>query len=223
MNFEQARFNMIEQQIRPWDVLDSKVLALLATMKREQFVPAAMQALAFADTELPLGLGQTMLSPKLEARLLQAAAPTAFDTVLEIGGGTGYMAALLAQTAAQVFSYERLPELAALAKKNLHGALCDNVHVAVGCGFELAASAGKTWDLIVLSGSVARPDCLPASMLDSLAVGGRLVGIFGDAQTSPMQRALRLSKQTDGALLETFLFEACAPALEGVSAKRFAF
>jgi protein-L-isoaspartate(D-aspartate) O-methyltransferase len=223
MNIEQARFNMIEQQIRPWDVLDTKVLALLATMRREQFVPSAMQALAFADTELPLGHGQTMLSPKLEARLLQAATPSASDTVLEIGTGSGYMAALLAQTAALVVTYERVPALAEVAKKNIHAALCDNVRVETGCGFELAGAADKSWDLIVLSGSVASAANLPASLIDSLAIGGRIIGVFGHAAVSPMLRALQLVKQADGSFAETFLFEAAAPALSGVKSNHFAF
>ncbi len=223
MNIEQARFNMIEQQIRPWDVLDAKVLDLLSTMQREQFVPIAMQALAFADTELPLGFNQTMLSPKLEARLLQAAAPSASDTVLEIGAGSGYMAALLAQTAALVVAYERLPALSDIAKKNIHAALCDNVRVETGCGFELAGTAGKTWDLIMLSGSVPNVANLPTSLLENLAMGGRIIGVFGDTATNPMQRALQLVKQADGTLTETFLFEAPAPALSGIESSQFTF
>lgn len=223
MNYEQARFNMIEQQIRPWDVLDAKVLALLSTVKREQFVPTALQALAFADTELPLGFDQTMLSPKLEARLLQAAKPSPSDTVLEIGSGSGYMAALLAQTAAQVITFECVPALADQAKKNLHTALCDNARVETGCGFEGAARLAKTWDLIVLSGSVSNVAALPSAVTESLAVGGRLLGIFGQTSVNPMLRALQLLKQADGSLTQTFLFETAAPALSGLSTRDFSF
>ena len=119
MNIEQARFNMIEQQIRPWNVLDQDVLDLLHVVKREQFVPAAYQNLAFADVEIPLPGGEAMLAPKFEARILQETGVKKHETVLEIGTGSGYMAALLAHRAAKVTTVEINPETAELAKKNL--------------------------------------------------------------------------------------------------------
>src|SRR5690348_4187246 len=122
MNIEQARFNMIEQQIRPWDVLDSAVLELLAVVKREDFVPAAYRALAFVDTEVPLAGGQCMLAPKVEARLLQELGVHKHERVLEVGAGSGFMAALLAHRAQHVTTLEIDPELAEFAQNNLRRA-----------------------------------------------------------------------------------------------------
>src|SRR5437764_1273192 len=119
MNIEQARFNMIEQQIRPWDVLDQEVLNLLMVVKREAFVPAAYKRLAFMDTEIPLPCGENMLAPKLEARILQETAVKKHEHVLEIGAGSGYMAALLAHKARHVTTVDIEPELKAFAEKNL--------------------------------------------------------------------------------------------------------
>lgn len=228
MNLEQARFNMIEQQIRPWGVLESNVLNLLGKIKREAFVPSHLQSLAFADTELPIGYGQTMLSPKLEARLLQAAQPSPLDTVLEIGTGTGFMAALLAHSAANVYSYETVGELADQAKINVHNALFDNVYIQTGCGFAHAKDAAhlhgrQGWNLIMLSGSVPSVDALPHELLDSLAIGGRLIGVFGQAHLSPMMNAYRITKLAQGQLKTEHLFETNAPALAGVSLSQFAF
>ena len=222
---EQARFNMIEQQIRPWDVLDTRVLDVLKHIKREQFVPVGYQALAFSDTELPIGHGQTMLSPKLEARLLQAAALCPNDRVLEIGTGSGYMAALLGFTAVQVLSFELHADLATQAQSRLHAALLDNVSVVAACGFTSAAahSGEGAWDLIMLSGSVPSAACLPASLLASLTVGGRLIAVVGDAASSPMMLAQRIKRvDTDTYTTET-LFDTHAPALHNLSAKRFTF
>ena len=131
MNIEQARFNMIEQQIRPWDVLDSSVLELLAIVKREDFVPSAYRALAFVDTEVPLPGGQCMLAPKVEARLLQELAVHKHERVLEIGAGSGFMAALLAHRAQHVTTLESDPELAELARTNLRraGILLSLIHI----------------------------------------------------------------------------------------------
>ncbi|MFZ5463647.1 MAG: protein-L-isoaspartate O-methyltransferase family protein, partial [Pseudomonadota bacterium] len=112
MNIEQARFNMVEQQIRPWEVLDQEVLDLLFVVKREEFVPPAYRSLAFADLEIPLGHGQSMWAPKIEARVLQELQVRKSDRVLEIGSGSGHMAALLAARADQVYTVEIIPELA---------------------------------------------------------------------------------------------------------------
>ena len=129
MNIEHARFNMIEQQIRPWEVLDQGVLSLLAVVKREDFVPPAYRALAFVDTEVPLPAGQLMLAPKVEARLLQALRVTRHERVLEVGTGSGYMAALLAHKAQQVLTLETEPELVVMAAANLRRAGVGNASV----------------------------------------------------------------------------------------------
>jgi len=182
MNIEQARFNMVEQQIRPWNVLDTSVLELLSVVKREAFVPAAFQALAFADIEIPLGHGQCMLAPRLEARMLQDLAIQPQETVLEIGAGSGYMAALMAQRAHRVVSLELVPELASMARTNLRNAGIQNAEVRQGDGAAPSPAEGQ-YDVIVLSGSVTE---VPQSLLDLLKVGGRLAGIVGD---EPVMRA----------------------------------
>ena len=187
-DFEKARFNMIEQQVRPWEVLDAKVLALLGEVKREQFVPAAYRHMALADLEIPLGsgAGQQMLPPKVEARALQDLALQAGDNVLEIGTGSGYMAALMAHQCARVTSLEIDPHLAQQAKVNLQQAGVTNVEVreadAAASRFA-ACSAGAPFDAIMLSGSVAE---VPAELLDLLKIGGRLFAIVGQ---EPVMRA----------------------------------
>ena len=154
MNIEQARFNMIEQQIRPWEVLDPNVLDLLFVVKREDFAPAAYRNLAFADMELPIGQGQVMLAPRVEARLMQELGLKKTDKVLEIGTGSGYMAALMAARAEHVVTVECRPELAEMARTNLNNAGIGNVTVETGCGANGWASRGP-YDAIVLSGSVS--------------------------------------------------------------------
>jgi len=187
MDTEQARFNMIEQQIRPWDVLDPAVLSLLSLVKREDFVPAAYKDLAFADLEIPIGAkgnpGQTMLAPKVEARILQELAIRNTDTVLEIGTGTGYMAALLAAKAEYVYSVEIDPELAAMARKNLQQSDVVNVSVETGDGAQ-GWPAMAPYDVIVLSGSVP---LLPDTLLGQLKIGGRLVAIVGEVPAMAVQ------------------------------------
>jgi protein-L-isoaspartate(D-aspartate) O-methyltransferase len=232
---EQARFNMIEQQIRPWDVLDSQVLAVLAHNKREHFVAPEHQGLAFSDTELPLGQGQFMLCPKLEARLLQTTAVKASDRVLEIGTGSGYMAALLGFTAAQVYTFETLADLVPQAQKRLHTALLDNVYVTHGCGFVggVGQAGERGWDLIVLSGSVPSLDSIPVALKNTLTIGGRLVAIVGNAQHSPMMQAMRITRNSNQASSQgsadtpsfstEILFDCNAPALSGVAASAFVF
>src|SRR5574343_911869 len=151
MNIEQARFNMIEQQIRPWEVLDPQVLDLLFVVKREDFTPPAYRNLAFADMEIPLGGGQVMLAPKIEAKLLQELGLKKTDKVLEIGTGSGYMAALLAARAEHVVSVESRPALAEMAKANLEKAGVANVSVEVGNGAECWSQC-RPYDAIVVSG-----------------------------------------------------------------------
>ena len=203
MDFEKARFNMVEQQIRPWEVLDTHVLDTLFDVKREDFAPAAHRALAFADVELPLGAGpgEHMLSPKVEARILQAVHIRKSDKVLEIGAGSGYMAALLAAHAAQVITLEISPELAALASANLARANIHNVTVVEADGAR-GWAAGAPYDVIVLSGStpVLAPE-LPAQ----LKIGGRLFAVVGEGAAMEAQLITRVGEsqfQTVG-LFET--------------------
>ena len=182
MNLEQARFNMIEQQIRPWDVVDAGVLGLLAMVRREDFVPLAHRALAFVDMEIPLGHGQCMLAPRVETRLLQDAALIGGESVLEIGAGSGFMAALLAHRAQRVISLEIIPELAQMARTNLQKSGVYNVEVREFDGSK-GAPAESPFDVIVLSGSVAQ---IPKNLLQHLKAGGRLITVVGD---EPVMRA----------------------------------
>jgi protein-L-isoaspartate(D-aspartate) O-methyltransferase len=217
MNIEQARFNMIEQQIRPWDVLDPAVLSLLTVVKREDFVPAAYRALAFVDTEVPLPGGQCMLAPRVEARLLQELKVHKHERVLEVGAGSGYMAALLAHRAQHVTTLEILPELAKMAADNLRRAAIVNATVRQGDGSRgLAAEA--PFDVIVLSGSVAE---VPQGLLGQLKVGGRLIAIVGQ---QPMMRATLVTRSAEHAFASVELFDTVAPRLQGFDEPpRFSF
>ena len=192
MNIEQARFNMIEQQIRPWNVLDQDVLDLLHVVKREQFVPAAYQNLAFADVEIPLPGGAAMLAPKFEARILQEVGVRKHETVLEIGTGSGYMAALLAHRAAKVTTVEINPETAELAKKNLANAGIHNVTVETGNGAEGWAK-GAPYDAIVISGAL---EVLPEAFLKQVKVGGRIAAIVGQAPVMEASIITRTGEDT---------------------------
>ncbi len=214
MNFEQARFHMIEQQIRPWEVLDTQVLALLAVIKREDFVPLAHRSLAFADLEIPLPPGshpsQCMLSPKVEARLLQDLGVQKHEKVLEIGTGTGYMAALLAHRAQQVVSLEIEPQLAAAARQNLQKAGVYNAQVLERDGAQaLTGEAAGPFDVILLSGSVAE---VPESLKAQLKVGGRLAAIVG---TDPVMCATIVTRVGEQAWRVTQDWETIAPRLKG--------
>jgi len=208
MNIEQARFNMIEQQIRPWDVLDSSVLELLAIVKREDFVPSAYRALAFVDTEVPLPGGQCMLAPKVEARLLQELAVHKHERVLEIGAGSGFMAALLAHRAQHVTTLESDPELAELARTNLRRAGILNATVVTADGSQGHAAEGP-YDAIVLSGSVAE---VPTALLAQLKVGGRLAAIVGQL---PVMRAVLLERSGEQGVERRVLFDTVAQRLRG--------
>jgi len=206
MNFEQARFNMIEQQIRPWDVLDADVLHLLSVVKREDFVPLAHKALAFVDMEIPLGHGQSMLAPRVEARMLQDAAVKKHEKVLEIGAGSGYMAALLAHRAQRVISLEINPELAAMARANLQKAGIHNAEVRLIDG-AVGAPAEGPFDVIVLSGSVAE---VPQALLAQLKVGGRLLAIVGN---EPMMRATIVTRTGEAEFKTSQPWDTVAPRL----------
>jgi len=212
-----ARFNMIEQQIRPWNVLDGAVLDLLASIRRDAFVPDAYKAMAFADIEIPLSGGQCMLAPRVEARLLQDAALKKTDSVLEIGTGTGFLTAMLANLAARVLSLEISPELVAVAKSNLQKAGVTNADVRQGDGAQGAAAQGP-FDVIILGGSVAD---VPHKLLDQLKVGGRLVAIVGD---EPIMRATIVTRTSATDFRTTQPWDCNAPRLQNFAeTSRFAF
>jgi len=208
MNVEQARFNMIEQQIRPWDVLDQSVLSLLAVVKREDFVPPAYRALAFVDTEVPLPHGQQMLAPKVEARLLQELDVHKHERVLEVGAGSGYMAALLAHKAQQVVTLEIEPELVAFAQANLQRAGETRVTVRQGDGSR-GLPEEAPFDVILLSGSVAE---VPSALLEQLKVGGRLAAVVGQL---PIMRATLFTRSSEHDFASVELFDTVAPRLSG--------
>jgi protein-L-isoaspartate(D-aspartate) O-methyltransferase len=221
MNFEQARFNMVEQQIRPWEVLDQDVLDLLYVVPREEFVPPALRALAFSDMELPLEGdakgGERMWPPKLEARVLQALAVRKTDRALEVGTGSGYVTALLAHRAAQVCSVEIKPALAQFGRRNLerHGA--DNVTLEQGDAAR-GWAAHAPYDVIVLTGSVP---VLSKAFLDQLAPRGRLFAVVGDA---PVMSAKLVTCTAPGAFRTVELFEtAIAPLAHCEQPARFRF
>jgi protein-L-isoaspartate(D-aspartate) O-methyltransferase len=190
MNIEQARFNMIEQQIRPWNVLDQDVLDLLVVVKREEFVPADYKSLAFVDTEIPLPGGEAMFTPKLEARLLQEVQLKKHETVLEIGAGSGYMAALLAHKARHVTTVEILPALKAMAQQNLASAGVTNATVELGNGAQGWAQ-GAPFDVIVISGGL---EVLPEAFLKQVKVGGRIAAIVGQAPVMSCNIITRVSE-----------------------------
>jgi protein-L-isoaspartate(D-aspartate) O-methyltransferase len=217
MNLDQARTNMVEQQIRTWEVLDQDVLDLLYVVPREEFVPPAYRNLAFSDLEIPLEGGERMWCPKLEARVLQELAPRRSERVLEIGTGSGYLTALLAHRAAEVVSLEINPALAAFGRENLarHGA--DNVKLVVADGARGYAQ-GAPWDVIVLTGSVP---VLSKSILESLAPGGRLFAAVGEA---PAMSAQLVTCAAPGAQRSVTLFETVlAPLANCERPSRFAF
>jgi protein-L-isoaspartate(D-aspartate) O-methyltransferase len=211
---DQLRFNMIEQQIRPWDVLDPRVLELLATVRREEFVPPAHRALAFVDMEVPLRghpdeavrLGQIMLAPKVEARLLQEVSPRPHEKVLEVGAGSGHMAALLAGLAQRVITLEIEPELARMARDNLQRAGVRNAEVREADGARGLAAEGP-FDVIVLSGSVAE---VPSELLQQLKVGGRLAAIVG---AEPMMRGTLITRTGEGSFTTAQRWDTVAPRL----------
>jgi len=206
MNIEEARFNMIEQQIRPWNVLDDQVLHLLSVVKREDFVPLAHKALAFVDMEIPLGHGQFMLAPRIEARLLQDAAVQKHEKVLEIGTGSGYLTALLAHQAQRVISLEIDPELARTARANLQKAGIHNAEVREFDG-SLGAAAEGPFDVIVLGGCVAE---VPQNLLSQLKVGGRLLGIVGQ---EPVMRATIIVRSGEAEFQTRQPWDGSAPSL----------
>jgi protein-L-isoaspartate(D-aspartate) O-methyltransferase len=223
MDLEQARTNMVEQQIRTWDVLDQDVLDLLYVVPREEFVPREHRALAFSDMQIPLnadataGSGERMWEPKLEARVLQELDVHRSDRVLEVGTGSGYFTALLAHRAAHVYSVEINERLAAFGRRNLerHGA--DNVTLETG-------DAARGWDrhapyhIIVLTGSTP---LLPRACYDQLEIGGRLFAVVG---VPPVMSARLVTCTAPGAYHAADLFETVlAPLVNAERPPRFRF
>jgi len=206
LNIELARHNMIEQQVRPWEVLDSRVLEALTVVHREDFVPAGYRNLAFADLGLPLGHGEFMMKPVVEGRVLQAVVPTRAESVLEIGTGSGFLAACLARLAASVHSIEQHADFADAARARLRGANVANATVEVA-----EAAHGfvpdRQYDVVVVTGAVF---ALPQRWREWVKPGGRLFAIVGE---SPVQRATLYSRAADGAWSEDGLFETDLPYL----------
>jgi protein-L-isoaspartate(D-aspartate) O-methyltransferase len=217
MDMERARYNMVEQQIRPWDVHDEAVLDALFKLRRENFVPEAYRKLALADLQLPIGHGEVMLEPKLEARILQLLDVEPGERVLEVGTGSGYLTALLARFAHHVYSVEIVPELAEAAAHRLQSRGIRNVTLEVGDaaqGWERHAP----YDVIVLTGSLP---ALPESFQNSLKIGGRLFAVVGDA---PAMRAERITRVAPDAFRREDLFETCIPPLRNAQQPaRFVF
>jgi protein-L-isoaspartate(D-aspartate) O-methyltransferase len=221
MNVEQARFNMVEQQIRPWEVLDQEVLDLLYVVRREEFVPEAYRALAFSDLEIPLlenaGPGERMLQPKVEARILQEVAPKKTEKVLEVGTGSGYMAALLAHRAHHVHSVEISTALAHLAAANLRRAGVANLTLEAGDAAR-GWSKHAPYDVIVLTGSTPE---LPDAFLAQLAPGGRLFAVVGEA---PVMEARLVTCVAPGSYNTVDLFETViAPLAHALERNKFEF
>lgn len=217
LNTQTARFNMIEQQIRTWEVLDPVVLALLNEVPREHFVAESQAGLAFADIELPIGYGQTMLSPKLEGRILQAVSVKKTDKVLVIGTGSGYLTALLAKLAAHVHSVEINPALSETAKVRLTRENISNVTLHVGDG-ALGWAADAPYDVIVYTGST---QVHPKAVESMLAIGGRLFVVTGE---SPIMRANLTQRVAQDAYRHETLFETCLPLLVNAPlAEKFEF
>ena len=215
-DFEQARHNMVEQQIRPWDVLDQRVLDLLFAVKREDFVPPAYRSLAFADLELPLPNGSRMWTPKMEARVIQELMLRQNDRVLEIGTGSGYLTALLASEAADVTSVEIDASQASEARAKLARFGFTNVRVEVGDGAQ--GFGNDVYDVIVLTGSTP---LLPERFFEQLAPGGRLFAVIG---TAPVMTARISRLEAPGAPVSVDLFETViAPLTNALAPARFEF
>ena len=217
LDMEQARFNMIEQQIRPCDVLEGRILELLKYVRREHFVPEALREMSFMDMEIPLGYGATMWQPKLEARAVQELHLSRSDKVLEVGSGSGYLTALLSVLAGHVTSVEIVPELSAMAAQHLRPYHRNNITLEIGDAAR-GWGGGAYYDVIVLTGSTP---VLPAAFQDSLNVGGRIFAIVGDAPAMEAKLITRVAADT----YETVnIMEACvAPLQNALQPERFVF
>jgi protein-L-isoaspartate(D-aspartate) O-methyltransferase len=217
LNVEQARFNMIEQQIRPWEVLDQRVLDAIAATPREQFVPEQYRRLAFADTQIPLGEGEVMMEPKLEGRLVQALQIQPGDTALEIGTGSGYLCALLARLGSWVSSVEYHQHFSDRAARQLKAAGIDNVTLAVGDALG-GWKAPAQYDVVAVTGSVP---VFTHAFDDCVKLGGRLFMIIGNA---PIMEAVLLTRTGANSWSRESLFETLVPPLIGaVRPQRFVF
>jgi protein-L-isoaspartate(D-aspartate) O-methyltransferase len=215
--FEQARVNMVESQVRTWEVLDQSVLDLLLVVRREEFVPGKYRAVAFADMEIPLGHGEVMLAPKLEARMVQELGIRKTDKVLEVGTGSGYVTALCAKLGGQVVSAERIPEFSQSAARKLAGHGIRNVQLVVGEAAEGWPSSGP-YDAILLTGSLP---FLPDSLRNQLSPGGRLLAVVGDP---PVMTAMLVTRISEHAFNSVGLFETSIPPLKNVrQPERFVF
>lgn len=214
---EQTRLNMIAQQIRTWYVLDDEVLDLLYKIHREEFVPNAYRHAAFVDMEIPLGHGQVMLAPKMEARILQELHIKKTDKILEIGTGTGYMTALLAQLGAHVYSVEIMPEFKNMAEVNLKAHNITNTTLELGDAAH-GWSKHEPYDVIVLTASTP---VLPDNFKNSLNTGGRLFAIVGE---DPVMDAELITCVAPGEFTVAKMFETSTPALiNAAQASRFTF
>ena len=217
LNFEQARFNMVEQQIRTWEVLDQDVLDLLYMVPREDFVPPAYRSLAFTDMEIPIGASERMMAPKMEARIVQELGVKKSDRVLEVGTGSGYLTALLAHRAAHVLSVEIDANLAAFGRANLARHDVDNVSLETGDAAR-GWSRQAPYDVIALTGSTPT---LPRMLLEHLAPGGRLFAILGDA---PVMVATLFTLRAPGTFASVALFDTVvAPLVNAEQPARFEF
>ncbi len=208
MNIEQARHNMVEQQVRPWDVLDQKVLDLMERAPREAFVPPAYRRLAYADTMTPLGHGEVMLPPRIEARMLQALQIEDSDRVLEIGTGSGYLTHLLAALAGHVISLEIHQDLHRQARHQLEAQSTFNVTLECADGLP-GRPVGAPYDVIAVTGSLPQPD---AVLKHQLSIGGRMFVIVG---TAPAMQAQLLRRTGEHQWRTESLFETVIPALIG--------
>jgi protein-L-isoaspartate(D-aspartate) O-methyltransferase len=219
MNFETARHNMIEQQLRPWRISDPTVIEQLYADRREDFVPDAYRALAFADVDMPIVHGASLLPPKLEGRILQTLAVQPHERVLEIGAGSGHMAALLAARAKEVWSVEIDPAVAAIARANLGRADIENVRVEIGDGLAGLATHAP-YDVIVVSGGVNE---LPTALVDQLAVGGRLIAFVALADQAPTMALRCLTRVSADAVSSEDVLETIVPMLQQAPVKKFVF
>ena len=219
MDFEKARFNMVEQQIRPWDVLNTQLLDLLFHVKRENFVADNQKAIAFVDTELPLPNGSRMLQPKMEARILQELNIAADEKILEIGTGSGYLTALLASVGKHVYSLDIDANMTALAKANLARAGIQNVTLVTANGVG-GLPTNAPFDVIVVDGALPS---VPEELTSQLAVGGRMLVVVGDLAPLAATLVERVKEGPSG-LRSTVLFETHLDALQGVGQpERFVF
>ena len=205
MNVEDARTQMVNQQVRAWDVLDPVVLSVLTQVPREQFVPPRFRNLAFADTEIPLDRGQLMMTPQVEGRLLQSLAIRGTDRILEVGTGSGFLTACLARLGSRVTSLEILPELAEAARRNLRGVSTWNAEVRTEDVFQYRPA--EPWDVIAVTGSVPQTD---DRFHNWLADGGRLFIVVGEP---PLMQARLVTREGPGQWTTTTLFETSLPPL----------